>query len=228
MVKSKISAVAAALVMVTGAAVADTQVVGQVSATPNAVVVANSVKNNVGASEVPYVQGDVVSTSADSTAKVRLSSGMASFVAAENTSMQVVNANAGEIALNQGAVEVTAAAGFPVTVTSAAGTFEISADNAIDAVVVAQGDEFAVVSRSGDLVVDSQGVLSKVQAGEAFAYNGEAHVFDAQAAPPAGFKFLGLVGSQAVLAAGLAGASLLIVGNEVFIEDDDDDDGSPQ
>ena len=128
MTKSRISAFVASVVCVSSAAVvsADTKVVGQVSASSSAYVIADSVKNRIGTSSVPYIEGDVVSTQEEGSATLQLVSGNATLVAAPNTSFQVVNSEAGEVAINQGAVELQAAQGYPVTFTSAAGAFAVS------------------------------------------------------------------------------------------------------
>lgn len=219
MIKSKISAVAAALALVAGSAAAETQVVGQISASPSAVVIADSIKTSVGKTAVPYIQGDVVATSDDSSATLRLMSGEASFVVAPNTNMQVVNGSAGEIALNEGAVQVTASSGYPVSIATAAGLFEISSDSALDAIVVVREGEFGVISNAGEVFVSSQeGLVSKVPAGKAFSYNGEAEVVDVAVFAPI-IASLGVAGTIA------AAIGAIVVIDEVA--DDDDDDGSP-
>ena len=220
MIKSKITAVAAALALVAGSAAAETKVVGQISASPSAVVIADSVKTNIGKTAVPYIQGDVVATSNDSSATLRLTSGKANFVVSPNTNMQVVNGDAGEIALNEGAVRVSASTGHPVSITTAAGSFEVSSDSALDAIVIVRDGEFGVVSNAGDVFVSSQeGLVSKVPAGEAFSYNGEAEVVDVAVFAP-------IIASLGVAGAIAAAAAAIVVIDEVA-DDDDDDDGSP-
>ena len=222
MFKSKIRAVVASMaVMAASGVVSADTVVGQVTANPSAMVSSGSASVQVGAERVAYIQGDVVATASESIATVDLTSGKASFIAAPNTTMQVMGS---EVAIDNGAVEFTAAQGFPVSFTSAAGTFTVNSDVEMNAVAVVEAGKFVLASKSGSLTVSTQdGVVSQVEAGEAFAFNGEAQVVDVQLLSGG---FLGLTGGAAVAAA--AGAIVIagVVVNE--ISDDDDDNASPR
>jgi len=211
-----VASVAAGLVSAAGGASADSKVVGQVLANPSATINAESSAKRIGSSTVPYIQGDTITTAEKSTAAVTLTSGRASFVAAPNTTMKVVDGDKGEVAIRGGAVKFSAVANFPVMFTSPVGTFVVRSDSDIDAVAVVDDGKFGVVAKNGSFVIESDNgrVVNKVARGEAYAYSNNAvEVVDVQAASNKTdlrwlWILLGTVGG-------------IIILDEIFDDDDD-------
>ena len=138
MIKLKVRAAVAAVALVcaTASAVAETKVIGEVVASPSAVLNAGSASQRVDTRLVPYLQGDKLTTSNDASAAISLTSGKASFAAAPSTVMQIVDGDKGEVAVDQGAVKFSAVQGFPISFTTISGTIKVSSDVAMEAVVV--------------------------------------------------------------------------------------------
>ncbi len=230
MIKSRIRTVvaAAALVCVAAPATSATDVIGQVSANPSAKMTAESGVQHIGRTSSPYVQGDLLTTT-DSTASITLTSGKASFEAAPNTSISILNSETGSVAIDSGAVKFNAIAGFPVVFTSAAGNYTVSSETDLSAIAVVEGESFSLAATSGSLIVESEqtGALTKIDSGSAYSFDGVvARPLDVQTlksaswwaglstAAKAGFVLIGTVGAYVIV-------------DEITDDDDDDDNASP-
>jgi len=70
---------------------AESTIAGQLVANPVATVSAGKAQQKIGSQATSYLEGDVVSTEANSSAKISLISGLANIVIAPNTVMSVVD-----------------------------------------------------------------------------------------------------------------------------------------
>jgi len=155
MIKLKILSSALSLAVLCSASVANAEstVVGQLVASPSAVINAGSAQQVVGTQAMAYIEGDTITTGADANAAVSLTSGKASLVVAPNT---VVQAEEGQA----------------VTVETSVGSFELLSSSAVNAIASFENGEFSAISKSGLLTVTSQdGSVTSIDAGNAFVYN---------------------------------------------------------
>ena len=105
--------------------------------------------------------------------------------------MSVADATSSTFSLTQGAFSVEAQAGQTVTVKTQAGSFELVSPTSVNAVASFQNGEFAAVSKDGLLSVTSNGLVTSVEAGEAFLFNDKgAQLLNVQAAGAAGVSVL--------------------------------------
>ena len=147
-------------------------VVGELVGNPAVIVSVGEAKQKVGLQATAYVEGDTISTGADSNAKIALTSGLANIVIAPNTVMSVVDASETTFSLTEGAFSVDAKTGQVVFVETAAGVYELSASSSVNAVVTFQNGEFAAVSKTGLLNVQApNGVVTPIETGNAFVFN---------------------------------------------------------
>jgi len=163
---------------------AESIVAGQLVANPTATISADGIKQNVGSQVTSYIEGDSISTNAQSSAKVSLSSGSAEVVVAPNSKMSVKDASENLFLLESGAISVEAKSGQIVSIETTSGTFVLSSDSSVNAVVRIDNGSFAAISQSGSLNVESQdGVVTVVDSGNAYVFNDDvATSVDVQAA----------------------------------------------
>jgi len=222
MIKTKlVSSVLSFAILCSAASVnAETVVVGQLTANPSAVIGAGVTSHTVKGNSIAYIEGDLVTTSSDSSAKINLTSGAAQVVVAPNTVMSVVDAEQASFSLTQGAISVKAQSGETVSVSTPIGSYELSSVTAIDAVAVFQDGEFAAISKADSLTVTSQGgsVVTVVDSTNAFVSNGvSAKSVDVQAAGAAGAAAGGATTAAttvgltvAAVGAGIAGVTAVV------------------
>ena len=153
---------------------ANSLVVGQMVGNPVATVSTGSVKHRIGSQSAAYLEGDTITTEADSNAKVSLTSGLANIVIAPNTVMSVLDASETKFSLTKGAFSVEAKDGQIVSVQTSKGVFELSSKLPVNAVVSYQDGDFAAVSKGDVLNVQSQdGVVTAIESGGAFVFNND-------------------------------------------------------
>ena len=153
---------------------AESIVAGQLTANPVATISAGEIKQRVGLQATSYVEGDTISTGVDSNAKISLTSGLANVVIAPNTVMSVTDASETNFSLTDGAFSVDAKTGQVVSVETPSGLYELSSNSSVNAVVTFQNGQFAAVSKSGLLNVQtSNGVVTPIEAGDAFVFNSD-------------------------------------------------------
>ena len=167
-----ISSALALTVFCSGQAVNAEVVAGQLVANPSAIVSANGLNQKVGSQATSYMEGDVVSTNSDSSAKLTLSSGLANIVVAPNSAMSVKDASRNLYVLEMGAFGVDAKTGEVVTVETESGVFKLSSTTSVDAIVRIEDGSFAAISNNGSFSVESQdGAITLVDSGKAFVFN---------------------------------------------------------
>lgn len=199
---------------------ASSSVVGQLIANPSALVAEQQVGNQATA----YIEGDSIVTGSDSSATVSLSSGNAKLTVAPNTVMSVIDADSAQFSLTQGAFSVETKAGQKVTIETQAGSFELVSETSVNAVASFQNGEFAAVSKNGLLAISSsEGVVTSIDAGEAFVYNDKgAESVNVQIQTAAGGS------TAAPVAAAAATAVVIAVATVVVAEEiSDGEDASP-
>ena len=184
--KLKILSSAFSLVVLCSAPIvnAESLIAGQLVANPSVTIIAGEIEHKVGAQTTSYIEGDKISTDANSNAKISLVSGLANIIVAPNTVMSVTDASQTDLSLIEGAISVDAKAGQIVSVETASGSYELSSSTSVDAVVTFRNGEFAAVSKAGLLNVQTpQGVVTPIESGSAFVFNSEsAESVDVQAA----------------------------------------------
>ena len=163
---------------------AESIVAGQLIANPTAIVSADGVKQKVGSQATSYIEGDMISTDAQSSAKVSLSSGSATIVVAPSSKVSVKDASDNLFLLENGAFGIDAKPGQVVSIETTSGTFKLSSDSSVSAVARIDNGSFAAISKSGSLNVESQdGVVTVVDSGNAYVFNDNvASSVDVQAA----------------------------------------------
>jgi len=172
--KLKVISSALSLVVLCSAPIvnAESIVAGQLVANPVATVSTGEIKQKVGLQSISYIEGDTITTEADSNAKIALTSGLANVVIAPNTVMSVVDASETKFSLTQGAFSVDAQAGKVVAVETESGLYELSSNSAVNAVVTFQNGEFAAISKAGLLNVQApNGLVTPIESGDAFVFN---------------------------------------------------------
>ena len=194
------------------------EVLGKLSASGAIGISNNNAKQNVEDVQTPYLSGDLVTTNSNSSAKLLSSDGRYSIVIAPDSVVSVSETSKVNVYIHKGSVSVDSLYGSDINLISATGTLRVASQTNMSVIVVLKDGELGILSKAGDLVVESVSgdAFHTVQegAGAVFSKTGDLEVIEV------------LEGENGILIALLAAAAV-IAGIIIIADDNDSTDPGP-